>query len=648
MGDYRKRKMFPLGSIRAEGYLREQLIRNKNGMGGHLDEIEPGMIAAPFIKKEYVPRWGDGDQSGWGAEISGNYWTGLIQLAFTLQDEELIAKVTNWVNSMMTHQKEDGYLGTYYEEDARIYEDYNAWGTSCAMRGLLAFYEATGRQDVLDAVHKCMLWFCDKWSGDKKTTYGGPYIIVPMILCYHFTQDIRLVEFAEDYSDFLCEHDLFRTSYKSFLNEKFEFNSHHAAGYGNQFFLPAMLYSATGKKEYLEASVKALEKVHKYAMHPTGGVSSATEYLAPVSSNAESEYCAFTFFNTGYSYMGMITGEPQYGDYMERVFYNAAQGARKKDERAIAYFTSPNQVYATDYSSNTIDLTQVYAPCYPVSCCPVNSVVIGPEFVRNMMLGDDKGNVYINVYGPCTLETDGFKIEEKTLYPFRDTVNFTIHGEKECSVFLKIPSWCKKYVITLNNQAYPADAQNGYAQIHRLWTDGDSLTIRFEMETEVMRVDDRYAGKKHPIAIKRGVLMYSLHIPEIWAVCERGATMSNNTDEWPWYTANPQYTDADLYDAHEVMGAKRYQIGWNIALDERLKPSDITVEEVETDGYVWETPKIKMRLKGYRAPFLFSPSPQRTLEPFGDKQTVDMEKEIELVPYGCTNLRITYFPIADI
>ena len=57
----------------------------------------------------------------------------------------MINIATDWVNKMMTKQKEDGYLGTYYEEDARIYEDYNAWGTSCAMRGLIAFYEATGR-----------------------------------------------------------------------------------------------------------------------------------------------------------------------------------------------------------------------------------------------------------------------------------------------------------------------------------------------------------------------------------------------------------------------------------------------------------------------------------------------------------------------
>ena len=152
MKQYNKLKRFPLGTIKAEGFLKEQLLIGKDGMAGHLYELEPEMIRDPYINKSYVKRWGPSIQSGWGAEISGNYWSGYIQHAFTLGDEEMINIATDWVNKMMTKQKEDGYLGTYYEEDARIYEDYNAWGTSCAMRGLIAFYEATGRKDVLDAV----------------------------------------------------------------------------------------------------------------------------------------------------------------------------------------------------------------------------------------------------------------------------------------------------------------------------------------------------------------------------------------------------------------------------------------------------------------------------------------------------------------
>jgi hypothetical protein len=221
---YDKLSRFPLGSIRSEGFLKEQMERGKDGIFGHLHELEPGMINDPYINKSYVKAWGNGDQSGWGGEISGNYWTGYIQFAFTLNDPEMIKTATWWVDTMMKKQRDDGYLGTYYEEDAAIYEDYNAWGTACAMRGLLAFYEATGRKDVFDAVYRCMLWFCENWAGDKKTSYAGPYIIEPMIYVYKLTEDKRLLDFSEDYLDYLCRHDLFATSYKSMLNGDFHYN----------------------------------------------------------------------------------------------------------------------------------------------------------------------------------------------------------------------------------------------------------------------------------------------------------------------------------------------------------------------------------------------------------------------------------------
>ena len=123
MKTYNKLKRFPLGAIQADGFLREQLLRGKDGMAGHLWELEPGMIADPFIRKTVVDQWQSGDQLGWGAEISGNYWSGYIRHAFVLNDADMIARATEWVNTMMTRQRPDGYLGTYDEEGADIYDD---------------------------------------------------------------------------------------------------------------------------------------------------------------------------------------------------------------------------------------------------------------------------------------------------------------------------------------------------------------------------------------------------------------------------------------------------------------------------------------------------------------------------------------------
>lgn len=647
MKKFQKLERYPLGAIHAEGFLRDQLIRAKDGIGGHLHELEPKMIGAPFTQKVYVEAWGNGDQSGWGAEISGNYWTGYIEEAFTLNDAEMIKTATDWVNAMMKNQRQDGYLGTYYEPDAKIYEDYNAWGTACAMRGLLAFYEATGREDVLKAVHRCMLWFCEVWSGDNKTCYAGQLMIEPMIFTYQHTGDERLAQFAEEYLDYLCKNDIFRVSYPVMQSDEYHYNSNHTAGMGIQLRLPALVYTATGKKEYLQASVHGIEKVRAKSVQLTGSPVSMSEYLGPVASTTESEYCNYAFYNATYSYMSYITGDTKYGDFMEEMFYNGAQGARKKDERAIAYLNSPNQFYATTESSAAYGDMQVYAPCYPTSCCPVNAVVVVPEFIRGMLLHDDKENVWVAAYGPCSLNWHGVSLREETHYPFRNKVTFVVDCEKNFALYLKIPGWSRKEVITVNGKEVKCEYSDNYAILRRDWKPGDRVEICFKAEVEVKVVNDSDYASKYPLAIQYGALLFSYHLPEQW-VPVKGAPMTPLAEGWSWYAVYPDYKEADVADPHEQIGLRRDQISWNIALDEKISPEEIRVEEVPENGYVWENPMIKLHTYCYKAPYMCAPYPTKTFEPYEEYQYVTDRLPLELVPYGCTNLRMTYFPKAKL
>src|SRR3954463_12937635 len=92
----------PLGAIRPEGWLREMLIRQKNGATGHLDQLYP------LVMNERNG-WlgGDGDQ--WER---GPYWIdGLLPLAYILDDKELIAKTKPWVEWALNSQQPDGYFG---------------------------------------------------------------------------------------------------------------------------------------------------------------------------------------------------------------------------------------------------------------------------------------------------------------------------------------------------------------------------------------------------------------------------------------------------------------------------------------------------------------------------------------------------------
>jgi len=67
----------PLGSIKPEGWLEDQLQRMANGLTGHLDEIYPEVVGSRN-------GWLGGDGDGWER---GPYWIdGLLPLAYILDD----------------------------------------------------------------------------------------------------------------------------------------------------------------------------------------------------------------------------------------------------------------------------------------------------------------------------------------------------------------------------------------------------------------------------------------------------------------------------------------------------------------------------------------------------------------------------------
>ena len=645
MKTYARRKTLPLGKIRARGFLREQLMRSKDGMGGHLPEIEPGMIADPYLQKTVVKQWDGGEISGWGAEISGNYYAGLIQLAFTLDDEELKEKAEAWVNAVLKTQREDGYLGTYREPDAKIYEDYNAWGNACGMRALLFYYEATGREDVFSAVYRCMLWFAREWAGEKKTCYAGALITEPMLYCYERTGDRRLLEFSVDYADYLCRKSIFANSYLDFSDPKLKYNANHTAAYGVAVRLPALLYAATGEKKYLDASVTGIEKILKKGVHLSGAPVSQSEFVAPVDATAEAEYCGFTFFNATYIHMAAITGKAHYGDLSEVVVYNAAQGAKRKDERAIAYLSSPNQITATENSSPCMGDMQLYAPCYPVSCCPVNSVAVVPEFIRGMASTDEEGNLYLTSYGPVQIRCDAFDITVDTLYPFRDDIRLTVE-KAEKGLFCRLPEWCREYTVTVNGkQVETSPDKDGYLCLPEVKK--SVVNLHFSAEVRVIRVDDADAAKKFPLAFMRGSLLFSLPIETEW-IPFYPKTETPLSKEWPWYRLCPVTPKVDCPDSHERLGYERDLFPWSVAVDETLTPQALTVSFSEEGGYPWEKPPVRLTLPAYRAPLASAPYARRAFLPYGDRLDVTEPLTLTLVPYGATNLRITYFSRANL
>jgi hypothetical protein len=101
----------------------------------------------------------------------------------------------------------------------------------------------------------------------------------------------------------------------------------------------------------------------------------------------------------------------------------------------------------------------------------------------------------------------------------------------------------------------------------------------------------------------------------------------------------------DVYEQH---GLRKYKISWNVAIDEKLDPGKITVSEQAGEGYVWEKPPLTLTVPGYKALYAYAPYIKKTHEVYQSPIDVQEKLVLNLIPYGCTNLRITCFPRAKV
>ena len=78
----------PVGNVKPEGWLKDQMQRMADGMTGHLDELYPSVMGSRN-------GWLGGDGDVWER---GPYWIdGLLPLAYILDDEELKKKCEPWI-----------------------------------------------------------------------------------------------------------------------------------------------------------------------------------------------------------------------------------------------------------------------------------------------------------------------------------------------------------------------------------------------------------------------------------------------------------------------------------------------------------------------------------------------------------------------
>jgi hypothetical protein len=431
------------GKVEPEGWLKLYLHRQAQQLAGHLPQVSWPFTGSYWAGEETPP---DESGIGWWPWEQKAYWTdGALRCSLVLQDEKLLQGALTNVDYTLNHVMTDGYIGPAFARDVEAHHpEYGnfRWFHTVFFRALAAHGEATNDPRVGAAMRRHYL------ADQHRACYGGPSRDVTnvegMLWAYAQTGDGQLLAMAEKaWNDFLhssAPGD--RDAGDLHPDRVFANTPIHAHGvtYIEQAKLPAILYMHTGNPEYLRFALAAQERIFNHHML-IDGMPSTSEMYADTTALDAHETCDISDHTWSWGYLLMATGDGLWADRIERACFNAGMGAIKKDWTAIQYFSSPNQVIATQTSNHVPRVPEgipwmAFAPNpgHTTACCAGNVNRLFPNYVIRMWMTDrSEGGLVAVLYGASVVhaqvgtERHPIEVGQETNYPFDGTIHLTIH-----------------------------------------------------------------------------------------------------------------------------------------------------------------------------------------------------------------------------
>jgi uncharacterized protein len=605
----------PLGQVKPQGWLLEQLRIQARGLSGHLDEFWPDL--GPDSA------WLGGSGEGW--ERGPYYLDGLVPLAFLLDDPQLIAKAKKWVEWTLTHQRPDGGIGPEKNKDW--------WPNFVMLKVLTQWQEATGDPLVIPLMQKYFTYqakHIDERQLYEWAAYRWQEEVLSIVWLYNRSGDASLLDLARKLKiqghDWDAQFRNFRYTEK--VTAKADLNlATHGVNTAMAMKAPAIWSLISGGKDGEEGSALMMERLDRYHGLPNG-MFSATEHYAGRDPSQGVELCAVVEAMFSLEQELAILGEAQLGDRLEKIAYNALPATMAPDLWSHQYDQQPNQISCTlarrDWTDNGPE-SNLFGLEPNFGCCTANLHQGWPKFAASLWMGTPDHGLAALAYGPSEVKAlvgDGVPviIDEQTEYPFRDSVRITVQPQRAATfpLVVRIPEWAQGAQIKVNGEAIAGVAAGKFFTIRREWLPGDRVELKFPMA--VVSAEGFHDG----VTIQRGPLVYALPVGENW----RKLKQTGPASDWEIYPTSP----------------------WNYALDvasSGAQPrSRFAVEEraMGTQPYSVDGAPVAIHAKGRRVPEWQTVNESAGVLPASPVSSKQPEETLTLLPYGAVRLRITVFP----
>lgn len=600
-----KYDFFTTNEIKPTGWLKEQLLLQAKGLNGNLDKIWPDVKDSGWI---------GGERDGWERVP---YWLdGFIPLAYLLENEDMIARAKKYIDAIIEAQDSDGWICPCTKSQR---ENYDTWAVLLILKVLTVYADCSGDDRIQNVVELCLKNFDKHLDCFTLRNWGAARWfegLIAILWLYERTNEEWLLNLARKLKALGFDwKEIFESGYVDSCTEGWDFYS-HVVNIAMMLKSEALmsLISDGDPESFAKEALEYLMTKHGMATgHFTGD-----ETLSGCLPIKGSELCGVVEAMYSYEWLFAITGNTEWLDWLEKLAFNALPATISPDMWSHQYVQMTNQVAAFPMSKPPFRTNNYVAHTFGLEpnfgCCTANFGQGWPKFALTSFMKTENGIASCAIT-PASIKTEINNVdvycESETQYPFRDMVTYkiTTSAPVTFTMSIRIPSFADSAELNGENVE-----TGGFVNITKEWSGTETINVKLHFSPSIIqRPDDM-------VCVWRGPLLYSIAIDEKW---ERVEYICGGVErKFP-------YCDYYIYPTSK----------WNYAL------ADDTFEVKENDvvsGFRGDEPPVEMTAKMFEVEWEFangycSPKP-KSLKPISTIQNV------RLIPYGCTNLRMTEIP----
>lgn len=435
-----------------------------------------------------------------------------VKFAAYSQNEKVLALKKHLVEEAIKTQEPDGYIGILIPK-SRLWGVYDIHEMSYLVLGLTNDYKYFGEEASLAAAKKLADFIITTWSaepsripgptGNRPNMYGVTTGLDGALLTlFEQTKDQRYKDFCVNSAQYKLA-DWNSTIKMDEPGKPYNMDDErHAYIFMCLCVAQLQLYMQQPEPKLLTQAQQALDFLMRQDGLLISGSCSLQEawHDSQVGSGNVSESCATAYLTRLMDRMLRITGDPQFGNIMERAIYNALFAAESPDGRSLRYFCA-------------LEGTRTYFD-RDTFCCPNNYRRIMAELPAMICYRSNDG-VTVNLYTESTAKVDlregrSVTIQQETDYPASGLVKIIVTPSEtmEFPLSLRMPGWCPKIQLAINCEtAIEVPSRKDFFAIHRIWKPGDSVTLDMTMPWRFVCGRKTQDGRA---ALMRGPVVYCI------------------------------------------------------------------------------------------------------------------------------------------